>query len=210
MDFGEHIKNLRKEKELSQKQLSQLSGISTAEISRIETGDRQKPSPDVLKVIAPFLGVKYEDLMDKAGYLHEESLIISERKDNEEKFIEIITPKLIKDGWSVELCSKSYLGDLLAKKDKLEWYLDFKHINKNTNNDRNFRDKMMYRNLAWQTYGRLALYEGFVPWKYTIVTDDQVTFNNFVSFVPHLLKICVSVMLIDINEKIIVVEQQLT
>lgn len=38
MTLGEYIKNLRKEKELSQWDLAEKSGVSNAEISRLETG----------------------------------------------------------------------------------------------------------------------------------------------------------------------------
>jgi transcriptional regulator with XRE-family HTH domain len=71
MTFGEYLKELRKSKDLTQKELAELSGFSNAEISKIESGDRKKPSPDLLKAIAPHLEVPYELLMSKAGYLEE-------------------------------------------------------------------------------------------------------------------------------------------
>jgi HTH-type transcriptional regulator, competence development regulator len=71
MNFGEYIKNLRNENNLSQRDLSLKSGVSNAEISRIETGERQKPSPMALKAFAPHLGKPYEELMQKAGYIEE-------------------------------------------------------------------------------------------------------------------------------------------
>lgn len=71
MTFGEYLKELRKSKGLTQKELAELSGFSNAEISKIESGDRKKPSPDLLKAIARHLEVPYELLMSKAGYLEE-------------------------------------------------------------------------------------------------------------------------------------------
>ncbi|WPC42749.1 helix-turn-helix transcriptional regulator [Clostridium sp. JS66] len=71
MKFGEFLKNLRKEKGLSQRQLADLCNISNTEISRIESGERQKPSPNILKAIAPHLGISYGELMTKAGYIEE-------------------------------------------------------------------------------------------------------------------------------------------
>lgn len=68
MKIGEYIKKLRENKKLSINQLSNLSGISSAHISRIENGKR-KPSPKMLKKIYPFLGVTYEELMQVAGYI---------------------------------------------------------------------------------------------------------------------------------------------
>lgn len=71
MSFGSFIKNLREQNNLSQRDLSEKSGVSNAEISRLETGGRKKPSPLVLKSLAPYLGVTYEELMQQAGYIEE-------------------------------------------------------------------------------------------------------------------------------------------
>ncbi|ADL50525.1 helix-turn-helix domain-containing protein [Clostridium cellulovorans] len=71
MSFGEFLKKLRAEKGLSQRQLADLSKISNTEISRMESGERQKPSPKILKEIAPHLGISYRELMAQAGYIEE-------------------------------------------------------------------------------------------------------------------------------------------
>lgn len=71
MSFGDYLKKLRNENNMSQRQLSEKSGISNAEISRIESGERKKPSPMALKEIAPYLGVSYEELLKQAGYIEE-------------------------------------------------------------------------------------------------------------------------------------------
>lgn len=71
MNLGEFIKNLRKQNKLSQRELAEKSGVSNAEISRIETGDRKSPSPAILKAFAPYLKVSYEELMKQAGYIEE-------------------------------------------------------------------------------------------------------------------------------------------
>lgn len=69
MKFGEYLKELRKNKGITQKELADMSGFSNGEISKVESGDRKKPSPALLKAIAPHLGILYEVLMNKAGYL---------------------------------------------------------------------------------------------------------------------------------------------
>lgn len=71
MIFGEYLKNLRKENKLSQRKLAELANISNTEVSRIESGERQKASPNILKAIAPHLKVSYSTLMTKAGYIEE-------------------------------------------------------------------------------------------------------------------------------------------
>lgn len=71
MGIGNLIKTLRKDKGFSQRQLAMYSKVSNTEISRIESGERQKPSPDVLKKLAQPLGVTYSELMKEAGYIEE-------------------------------------------------------------------------------------------------------------------------------------------
>ena len=71
MNIAEYIRTLREEKGLNLKQLADLSGVSLSALSRIESGDRKKPTPLVLKALAPHLGVSYEQLMAKAGYIEE-------------------------------------------------------------------------------------------------------------------------------------------
>jgi len=71
MAIGEYLKGLRQAKGVSQKELSGLTQgqVSNAEISRLEAGIRKKPSPAVLKVLAPHLGVPVEALLTEAGYM---------------------------------------------------------------------------------------------------------------------------------------------
>lgn len=71
MSFGDFLKNLRNENNMSQRELSEKSGISNAEISKIESGERKKPCPMALKAFAPCLGVSYEELLKQAGYIEE-------------------------------------------------------------------------------------------------------------------------------------------
>jgi len=74
VSLSEFIRAVRKQRGLSQRQLSLLSGISNSEISRIEAGERKNPSPDVLKALSKPLGVAYEELMKVAGYLNTNNL----------------------------------------------------------------------------------------------------------------------------------------
>jgi transcriptional regulator with XRE-family HTH domain len=69
ISIGEFIRNKRTEKDLGQKELARLANISTVELWRIETGDRKKVSPSILKALAPHMGVSYEELMKIAGYI---------------------------------------------------------------------------------------------------------------------------------------------
>jgi|GEM_PF-358261 len=72
--IGRFIADLRVEKGLSQRELSDKSGISNTEISRLESGKRAKPSPETLRVIAKALDTEYSDLMRVAGYIEEKHI----------------------------------------------------------------------------------------------------------------------------------------
>lgn len=68
-DFGSYLKYLRELRGLTITQLSRDSEVSPSYISRLENGGRRPPKPDILKKFAPFLGIGYNELMIKAGYL---------------------------------------------------------------------------------------------------------------------------------------------
>ena len=71
MTVGAFLKELRQAKGISQKELSGLTGgeVSNAEISRLEAGIRKKPSPAILKILAPHLDVSVGELLTRAGYM---------------------------------------------------------------------------------------------------------------------------------------------
>ncbi len=68
MELGKLIKELRKKRGFTQRQLAQLAGISNSEVKRIEDGVRKQPSQKVLKKLAKPLGIDYEELLKIAGY----------------------------------------------------------------------------------------------------------------------------------------------
>lgn len=67
--FGAFIKQLRKEKKMTIRQLEERSGVSNAYLSQIENGKRGIPTPDILMKIHEPLGVAYDELMERAGYI---------------------------------------------------------------------------------------------------------------------------------------------
>lgn len=209
MTFGDYLKDLRKQKSISQRELAEKSGISNAEISRIETGGRQKPAPDALKAIAPVLGVQYEELLEEAGYLSNH-IYINEVKESEATFIDIITPKLIKEGWGVELSKqKRGLGDLFAKKGNEEWLLEFNYFRTRENKESYFRDNMIVKDVMWKVYGRLATFGSDSLSRFSFVVNSSNAFDTLCNYIPRLLKVKVSVILIDLENRSIITEKQL-
>ena len=62
------VKKGRKKYRLTQAELAHRTGLTTAEISRIESESIQKPSREVLKALSPYTGVPYSDLLFYTGY----------------------------------------------------------------------------------------------------------------------------------------------
>lgn len=75
LNLAEYLKRLRLERNLSQRELAKISGISNSEISKIESGKRQMPRPDILKKISESLNIEYSILAEKSGYLNEDNCI---------------------------------------------------------------------------------------------------------------------------------------
>jgi len=69
--IGVVLADLRKAKGLSLREVQDATGgaVSNAYLSQLERQKIKKPSPDVLRKLAPVYGVPYETLMEKAGYL---------------------------------------------------------------------------------------------------------------------------------------------
>ena len=63
--------DLRTAKGFSLREVEEATGnaVSNAYLSQLENGKIQKPSPNVLHCLAEVYGVRYETLMEKAGYL---------------------------------------------------------------------------------------------------------------------------------------------
>lgn len=69
--FGQYLRELRKKREITLKDLGKEVGLSQPYLSQIENGEKGIPSPDILKKLAGPLGVEYGELMYEAGYLDE-------------------------------------------------------------------------------------------------------------------------------------------
>lgn len=84
-EFGIYLKGLRERRGLSANQLSLYSGVSNAQISRIENGVRGVPKPETINKLAKALNASYEEMMEKAGYLPDEAQKIPSWASNKDK-----------------------------------------------------------------------------------------------------------------------------
>ncbi len=72
-DFGIYLREKRLKKGFTISQLSLYSGVSTAQLSRIENGKRGAPKAENIQKIASALSVPYEEMMEAAGYVDHKS-----------------------------------------------------------------------------------------------------------------------------------------
>ena len=90
VEFGNKLRQLRKEKNLSQKQLATLIGVQNSIISFYELGDRT-PSPDVIKKLAVALHVSSDYLL---GIEKNESVDVSGLDEADKTLVRILIDTL--------------------------------------------------------------------------------------------------------------------
>jgi transcriptional regulator with XRE-family HTH domain len=69
VELGQRLRSARVARELSYRDVRASSGVALSYLQRLERGDVRKPGVDVLRRLAPVLGVPFEELMACAGYL---------------------------------------------------------------------------------------------------------------------------------------------
>lgn len=77
-EFGELLKNIRKEKRISQRKLGEMVGIDFTYISKIENGTQAPPSEEVIRKIANVLEVDAHKLILSANKIpsdYQESIL---------------------------------------------------------------------------------------------------------------------------------------
>ena len=67
MSFGKAIRNYRKQRGISQKELAEKAGIDFTYLSKIENNRTPPPSEDVIKAMAATLEVDSDELIRMAG-----------------------------------------------------------------------------------------------------------------------------------------------
>src|SRR5690348_13097397 len=71
-EFSQLLRQLREARGLSLRQLENVTGVSNAYLSQIESGRVGPPSPRIIEKLASALDHPYVDLMRAAGHLREE------------------------------------------------------------------------------------------------------------------------------------------
>lgn len=90
VEFGQKLRLLRKQNNLTQKQLAALIGVKNSVISFYEVGDRV-PSPDVIKKLASSLHVTSDYLL---GIEKEESVSIAGLSETDKHLVRALVDAL--------------------------------------------------------------------------------------------------------------------
>lgn len=65
--IGKIIATAREQAGISQRQLAKVANISNAELSKIESGEREIPNPKTLRKISKYININYNTMMYKIG-----------------------------------------------------------------------------------------------------------------------------------------------
>ena len=70
-NLGPFIRKARQDVQMSLRDVEEATGkeVSNAYLSQLESGKITKPSPHILYALSTALGVAYESLMERAGYI---------------------------------------------------------------------------------------------------------------------------------------------
>jgi len=68
-DLGQYLRDLRRVRRLTLREVEEQSGVSNSYLSQVEHGRIRQPSPHVLQKLAVAYDVPYERLMARAGYI---------------------------------------------------------------------------------------------------------------------------------------------
>ncbi len=90
VDFGRKLRELRKQKNLTQKQLAALIGVKNSIISFYEVGDRI-PSPEIIIKLAAALNVTSDYLL---GIQKNETIDVSGLDENDKKLVRSLVDTL--------------------------------------------------------------------------------------------------------------------
>lgn len=90
VDFGRKLRELRKQKNLTQKQLAALIGVKNSIISFYEVGDRI-PSPEIIIKLAAALNVTSDYLL---GIQKNETIDVSGLDENDIKLVRSLVDTL--------------------------------------------------------------------------------------------------------------------
>ena len=93
VEFGKRLRELRKQKNLTQKQLAALIGVRNSIISFYEVGDRM-PSPEVIKKLAVALHVSADFLLGIEKVMQEQPFDTTGLTESDKELVRLLIQTL--------------------------------------------------------------------------------------------------------------------
>lgn len=112
-ELGEYLEKIRKNKDLSLRQVDYKSSVSYSHLSMIEKGLR-KALPLTLKELAKVYNIDYIDLLEKAGYIdlaEKEKILATKTDELGNPVIEIPILGIVKAGYDY-LAQENWIGKI--------------------------------------------------------------------------------------------------
>jgi transcriptional regulator with XRE-family HTH domain len=85
VSFGQYLKRLRKEQNITLHELGRRVGYTHSYISQIENGKKGIPSPNLIRSFSIELKVPYFEMMLKAGHIDDDSYLVNHLERNQVK-----------------------------------------------------------------------------------------------------------------------------
>jgi transcriptional regulator with XRE-family HTH domain len=105
-ELGDSLRELRKSKRLSLRDVEQASGVSGSYLSQVEQGKRH-PSAELLRKIAPTYGASIRELLVMAGYLDEPEASMSDHERIEWAYRAVVSDPDYRFGTSLRVTELS-------------------------------------------------------------------------------------------------------
>lgn len=106
VDFGEVIKKIRTDRDLTLKAAAELTGIAEAYLWQLENGERKSPRPETIKKLADGYGIPVQHLLACAGYM-------PTKEETKEEVEQIKKTHLFRDYQKLSDTGKKELEDYL-------------------------------------------------------------------------------------------------
>ena len=97
MEFGQRLRNLRKQKNLSQRDLAARVGIDFTYLSKIEGGRLDPPSEVIIQRIAQVLEADEDELINLAGKVPKELKNVLEESPQAVELLRVLSERKLPD-----------------------------------------------------------------------------------------------------------------
>jgi transcriptional regulator with XRE-family HTH domain len=97
MEFGRHLRNLRKQKNISQRDLATQVEIDFTYLSKIEGGRSAPPSEEVIRHIAQVLDADEDELINLAGKVPKDLKAVLEESPQAVELLRVLSERKLPD-----------------------------------------------------------------------------------------------------------------